>query len=199
VLVELLRLLAKVPALIERAESCEVGLRLPGSLEAADCASPVGEHLAVMARLKLAIAGDHLMAMFLICHGEATLPIWAHFSLLRTATECAIDVVWLLDADQSSQTRVARGVGRLLDALEQRMLAEAEVPDLISPGQSNAQRRIDEMLAEADAAGVTPALFPGTSQLAKTVMAMGLGQEGYTMRFLDGIAAGVPWAAVLGD
>ncbi len=199
VLVELLRLLAKVPALVERAESCEVGLRRLGSLEAADRASPVGEHVGVMARLKLAIAGDHLMAMFLICHGEATLPIWAHFSLLRTATECAVDVMWLLDADESSQTRVGRGVGRLLDALEHRALAEAEVPDLISPGQSNAQRRIDQVLAEADDAGVAPALFPGTTQLAKTIKAMGLGQEAYTIRFLDGIAEGVPWAAVLGD
>jgi hypothetical protein len=199
VLVELLRLLAKVPALVERAESCEVGLLRAGSLEAADRASPVGEHVGVMARLKLGIAGDHLMAMFLICHGEATLPIWAHFSLLRTATECAIDVLWLLDPDQDSQTRVARGVGRLLDALEERAIAEAEVPDLITPGHSNADSRINETLAKAEGAGVTPALFPGTTVLAKTIKAMSLGQEAYTIRYLDGIAEGVPWSAVLGD
>ena len=199
VLVELLRLLAKVPALVERAESCAVGLSRAGSLEAADRASPVGMHVGALARLKLAIAGDHLMAMFLICHGEATLPIWAHFSLLRTAAECAIDVLWLLDPDQSSETRVARGVGRLLDALEQRALGEAEVPSLMAPGQSMAQRRVEELLAEAEVAAVTPALFPGTTQLAKTIKAMGLGQDAYTIRYLDGIAEGVPWAAVLGD
>jgi hypothetical protein len=199
VLVELLRLLAKVPALVERAESSEVGLRPPGSLEAADRASPVGEHVGIMARMKVGIAGDHLMAMFLICHGQATLPIWAHFSLLRTATECAIDVLWLLDPDQSSQTRVARGVGRLLDALEERAIAEAEVPDLITPESLKAKSRINEMLAEAEGAGVKPAVFPGTTLLAKTIKAMGLGQEAYTIRYLDGIAEGVPWAAVLGD
>lgn len=199
VLVELLRLLAKVPALVESAEANKIGSRRAGSLEAVDHASPVGEHVGALARMKLAIAGDHLMAMVLICHGEARLPIWAHFSLLRTATECAIDVMWLLDPDQSSQTRVARGVGRLLDALEERVLAEAEVPDLITPGHSNAQRRINELLAEAEEAGVTPALFPGTTHLAKTMKAIGLGQEAYTFRYLDGIADGVPWSAVLGD
>ena len=74
--------------------------------------------------MKLAIAGDHLFSMYLICHGTATLPIWAHFSLLRSATECATDVLWLADRNQSSETRVARGVGRLLDALEGRARAQ---------------------------------------------------------------------------
>lgn len=70
---------------------------------------------------------------------------------------------------------------------------------MISPSDLTAKARIEELLAQADDAGVTPALFPGTTTLARTIEAGGLGQEAYTFRYLNGIAEGVPWAAVLGD
>lgn len=107
------RLLGDVPALIERGQAAQLGVRRPGSLEALDRDSPVGEHAGVLASMKLAVAGDHLLAFYLIAHGTHRLPTWSHLSLLRGATEGSILSRWLTDGDVGSAVRVARGVGRL--------------------------------------------------------------------------------------
>ena len=197
-----MKTLERVPDLIERARLAADGVGQNGSIEAEDRLSPVGHHVTVLAGMKLAIAGDHLLGFYLIAHGTRHIPTWSHLTLLRGATEAAMDVRWLTDPASTSQDRVARAVGRMLYDYEQRALAEDELAGQEGwprPGYVDARARHAELIAEATAAGVFPAGYPGSTNLARTFAECGLSLDAFNFRYMSGVQHGVVWAGVRGD
>lgn len=199
-----IRELLGIPALVERSHHIRLGFVRPGSREASDRKSPIGEYPSSIANLKLAVAGDHLLALYNATYRENQpwlLPTWAHFSLLRGAIEGCADSRWLVDRSVSSAVRVARGLDRMLDDLDERAKAEESVfgpskpnpPDLTS-----ARTRILELTTKAQEAKVVRAGYPGMAQLIRTFATCGEGFDEYHYRFSSGILHGVAWAAISG-
>jgi hypothetical protein len=161
----------------------------------------VGLNAGMLASIRLGIATDHMNTLWLATRADSeqpVLPTYAHYSLLRGAIESCLDVKWLTDPDVSSKVRVARGVERMLHDLEERGRAEAEIVGIakLRSDGSDAATRIAEHTAAASAAGITPAGYPGTVELARRYRRCGDGLDTYYLRFLAGILHGTAWAAV---
>jgi hypothetical protein len=196
-----LGLLAMVEDLRGRAGTIQRGLR-PGSLLATDLKSPVGTYVIDLASMKIAVAGDHLMAFDLLANGMHRIPTWAHLSLLRATTEAALEGRWLLDGDLESEVRVGRAVGRQIYDYEERSKAERELGTLPEwPPQDlvPASTWIAELVQQASDAGIVPQGYPGATEVARSFKTCGQGLDVYFLRFLGGAVHGVQWATALGD
>jgi hypothetical protein len=95
-----------------------------------------------LAATYLRAALDHMRAWRAMVHaGEV--PIYAHFSLLRTAHESALIALWLLEPNLSAHERRARGVAAQLADYEERRKLEEDlaVTAVPPPAQTAAQRK----------------------------------------------------------
>lgn len=196
-----LRLLASVEDLRARAGTIQRTPR-PGSLLAVDMNSPVGTYVIDLASMKVAVAGDHLMAFDLLANGMHRIPTWAHLSLLRAATEAALEARWLLDGELEAAERIGRAVGRQIYDYQERSKAEKELrllPEWPPPDLIPATTWIAELEQEAGDAGVTPLGYPGATEVARSLRTCGQGLDVYFLRFLGGAVHGVQWATAVVD
>ena len=193
------RELERIQPLRDRAAAARPDLARSSNC-AEDVRSELGLNVPNLTSLKLAAAGDHLHAVEALIRKDAV-PTWAHYSLLRVATEAAIDVRWLLEP-VASAARIGRAVGRMRYDFEERQKAESDLRDLPEwpPAELvDARAHIDDLTAAAKAAGVAIVGYPGTSNLASTMALCGQGMDGWNFRYLSGAIHSMHWAAAMGD
>lgn len=200
---DLRRLVATLQPLNTAVRQVELIRVEPGSQASSDGAKLIGRYGWQIASMRLGAASDHLQAWAELATPDPIfLPLYAQYSLLRTALECSATVRWLLDP--ASQTeRIRRGVGAQLWDLEERAKSEAAARrhgrrmEPKEPGKP-AARRITDLLDRARAAGVRPSEV-NIVDICRSYGAMpgdppGAGEGIY--RILSAAAHGAQWLAL---
>ena len=108
-----------------------------------------------LAATYLTAALDHARAWRTLLHaGEV--PVYAHFSLLRTAHESALIALWLLEPGLSADERRARGVAaQMADYEERHKLEEDMAITAVPPPAQTAAQRQARLLTLAKLQGLT--------------------------------------------
>lgn len=161
-----------------------------------------------LAAMLLGSAIDHLRAWRMLIYGRL-IPIYAHFSLLRTAHETAHAALWLVEPGISSDERLARGVAGQFADYEERRKAEADTGIVQAPPAKSAAQRQADLIGNAKSIGLTrpdkngkdalPTRVPTTVELFERFEPVRPGVKGsFVYRVLSGFAHGKQWAGMFG-
>ena len=200
--------LARIPDTKKRYEdvSADLGLPLVGSLEWQDRrAGWGGDWPGSFASVTLDVAVDHLHTWWLLCtRPNATLPVYAHMTLIRSVIECAVQVQWFIDTAQSPEVRIARALWERLRNLECSVTVENEIrrkdPEkvalLADATTPDATERLRQLRAEADARGLSPVKMLATVSLLERYPRREGSDDVLWWRYTSGIAHGRMWATL---
>jgi hypothetical protein len=127
----------------------------PGSAASVELTEKLRAYAYDHAAMSLRASVDHLRAwQGLLAAGE--MPIYAHFSLLRTAHEAALVAYWLTEPGIDPNDRLARGVAaQAADYDERRKAEEAVGMTVVTPPAKLAADRLRDLMSAADNLGLT--------------------------------------------
>lgn len=147
--------LARLNSLSARLHAAARGSPPDESPAAADKRDKIRAYAHDLAAMYIQAALDHLNTWRVLLHAGCV-PIYAHFSLLRTAHESAYMALWLMEPGMSADERRTRGIAAQLDDYDERrkMEDDAGIQSVAPPGQTGAQRHA-ALLAEAQRLGLT--------------------------------------------
>jgi hypothetical protein len=203
--------LAPIDQASERLDALVLGSAEPGSAAAADRLDPLTVRGYDLAVVFLRASLDHVWTWRTFLEAGA-IPLYAHISLLRTAHESAYFALWLSASGLDAGVRRARAVAAQLDDYEERNKVEQAggtfAPNPAGRGKT-AQQRIDDLMAEADKAGLTrlnkngvPILqttMPSAVELFDLYEMLGLNTRGsFVYRLESGLVHAKQWAAMIG-
>ncbi|MFK3983122.1 hypothetical protein ACI2K4_22435 [Micromonospora sp. NPDC050397] len=173
-----------------------------------DRKDPLRAYAHDLAMLATRTALDHLRAwQTLFTSGE--IPVYAHFSLLRSAHESALFAYWLSEPGLDRDERRRRGIaGQVADLDERRKIEEAIGRTEATPGKL-AAKRLEDLMDKATELGLTTKnkngktiLAPGTPSVVELFdryeAAPPEVKASYLYRLYSGYTHGKQWALMQG-
>ena len=159
----------------------------------------LGERPGATASTKLAVAFEHADNVRELLLVRKTLPVWAHFTLLRPVFEASAQARWLLDPTIDPKRRVGRAVGAAIAGLGWRAGAEAELKTAGLTLKHSAAERRAQVLEQAREAGIRPVRMPETTTLLRALRLVPNRPEAYLFQYTSGVLHAQAWATLLGD
>lgn len=191
-------LLDRVPNLRERLSAAMLRRPVSGSAAKADHALALGHLPWTVAGGALSQASEPVYVWHLLLNEHGLLPSFSHLVLLRATLEGTAVARWVLTGAGSGE-RIERAVRMEADSHDERAKFETSfgVADTPRPGKGKpASRRVIELAAEANAAGVTIKRAPNPTDLIRDFAVVTDKNGEWLYRALSAVAHAKSWCVM---